>query len=596
MNDVKIWAVGDGEKVLRDDLNHPDRSGNSVWNGKIVRLFGARNETVAFQLIVETGEEGIGGVHVDMSALLHASGQQHGSIANRTDSAGNAAAVTPWRRIEVFTQHYLYVPPELSTLPQWFYAESAPPKHRTGWIPDALIPADARADLGGQPVTVSPRANQGFWIDISIPNEEALTAGVYRGQVDVRYTRSGAETALVIPVELQLFDFALPDENHSKTFVYVSDVSAYFPETPEWRDELRRMAHRHRFDLVGSEAHNQPFDAEMMEPYRKYLDGSFFTRENGYEGPGEGVGEQVFPIGMYGDPVLGDSSDPAAMQAEADKWVSYFDGLEWRGAYFLYLIDEPRNDKFPWIREQVGIVRGSAGPGKRLPILTTRAYDPEIADAIDIWCAHKIDPQTASHCAETADRAWFYNGYRPYHGSLILEAEAVDLRANSWLRWRYGIEGYFIWHGTHWKHNHQGPRGRWHQNVYGYPVTFMYVSNNETMFYGKDGVHWGNGDGLLFYPGREPFFQEQDRGVNGPISSIRMKNLRRGIQDYEYLWLAAQRGRRTEADAIAREAVPAGMHETAADGPASWSSCGSDWDGYRRKAAELIAATGFSGS
>src|SRR4051812_3099036 len=54
-----IWAIGDGDKVDRDDLAHPGRRGNSVWDGTAVRLFGARNEIVAFQVIVEADGNGI---------------------------------------------------------------------------------------------------------------------------------------------------------------------------------------------------------------------------------------------------------------------------------------------------------------------------------------------------------------------------------------------------------------------------------------------------------------------------------------------------------------------------------------------------------
>ncbi|WP_177182627.1 DUF4091 domain-containing protein [Paenibacillus sp. OV219] len=584
---LAVWAVNDGEKILKEDLANPNKMENSVWDGRTVRLFGARNETVAFQVIVEAGDAEASSLYVEMSGLVH---DEHEDcrIENDSELSGDEAS-NVGLRIEVFTQHYLYVSPDLSTAPQWFYAASAPPLHRSGWIPDALIPANAKPRLGGQPVRAAARVNQGFWIDIYIPRDAELKAGIYRGTVTVR---DGEALVAELPIELQLYDFALPDENHSLTFVYANDVSEYYPEVPDIRDRFRRMAHRHRFDLVGSEVHSRKFDAEALEQYAPYLNGSFFTKENGYEGPGEHVGEDVFPIGMYGAKVLG--SEPEEMQREADKWVEYFEALKWPGSYFCYLIDEPLPAKYEWIREQAAIVHDSVGAGKRLPLLTTRRYTPEIEDSIDIWCAHKIDPESMEYCRASGDKLWFYNGYRPYHGSLILEAEAVDMRVNSWLRYRYGIKGYFVWHGTHWRHNHQGPRGRWNQNVYSYAVTFMYVAKDEAAYYGDDGVHFGNGDGLLFYPGREPFFREQDRGVDGPISSIRMKNLRRGIQDYEYLWLAAQRGYAAEADAIAREAVPSGMHETVVGGEASWSPCGSKWDEYRRRTAELIGAVSVS--
>ena len=56
----RIWAVNDGEKVKRDDREHPARAGNSAWDGRRVRVFGARNEIVAVQVIVEADRRGIG--------------------------------------------------------------------------------------------------------------------------------------------------------------------------------------------------------------------------------------------------------------------------------------------------------------------------------------------------------------------------------------------------------------------------------------------------------------------------------------------------------------------------------------------------------
>jgi hypothetical protein len=43
-----------------------------------------------------------------------------------------------------------------------------------------------------------------------------------------------------------------------------------------------------------------------------------------------------------------------------------------------------------------------------------------------------------------------------------------------------------------------------------------------------------NGDGYLFYPG-------YDIGIDGPVNTLRIENLREGAEDYEYLWTLEQR-------------------------------------------------------
>ena len=48
----RVWAVNDGEKVERDVTNHPASARNSAWDGRVAHIFGAKNEIVAFQVIV----------------------------------------------------------------------------------------------------------------------------------------------------------------------------------------------------------------------------------------------------------------------------------------------------------------------------------------------------------------------------------------------------------------------------------------------------------------------------------------------------------------------------------------------------------------
>ena len=39
---VDAWAVGDGEKIFRYRTEHPAESGNSIWDGKQIKLKGIR--------------------------------------------------------------------------------------------------------------------------------------------------------------------------------------------------------------------------------------------------------------------------------------------------------------------------------------------------------------------------------------------------------------------------------------------------------------------------------------------------------------------------------------------------------------------------
>jgi len=58
-----------------------------------------------------------------------------------------------------------------------------------------------------------------------------------------------------------------------------------------------------------------------------------------------------------------------------------------------------------------------------------------------------------------------------------------------------------------------------------------------------------NGEGSLFYPGDKG-------GIEGPVASIRLKNLRDGMEDYEYFRLSGNLSGNRIVYGIVRTAVP----------------------------------------
>lgn len=565
-----IWALGDGEKVFRDDLNHPDKKQNSTWDGKLIRLKGLYNEVLAFQLIIETGSEEVNGIEVAVTNPVHqASGKTIG---------GNTLKYGPAGTLEIFTQHYLQVKEKETTPPAWFYGSpAAAPKKMTGWIPDALIPTEALPGLGGFPIDIGPDRNQGFWIDIALPRDQKnYPAGTYHGTVQIM---QAGKTIREIPLEVTLLPHYLPDDNASTVWLFTSTVKPYFTTLSE--DEVDKLikfeAHRHRIDVAGgSKVHTAPFDAKAMEAYKPYLTGAAYTPSHGYHGPGEGVGEKVFPIGMYGGSVMGDTK--ASYQKQADLWVNWFNEHAPGVTYFHYVVDEPGEEMHGFVKEKAAWIKSSAGPGKSLPLFTTTHYQPELDEAIDIWAAYNgVDLELLPKIRAKGDDHWFYNGNRPRYGSVILEGTAVDLRVNSWILYKYGIKTHFIWHGTHWQHNGNGftKRGL-HQNVFSTPLTY------------SGGGSYGNGDGVLFYPGHMPFYPEEDRGVNRLIPSIRLKNIRRGQQDAAIMALAEKKVGRKKVIETINEIVPRALSEVSMKDPVPWSQRGNDYDRVREELLKFL--------
>jgi hypothetical protein len=565
-----IWALGDGEKVFRDELNHPAKNGNFTWDGDTIRLKGFYNEILAFQVIVEAGKDGAEKVEIAVDNPIN-------KISGKV-IGGNTLKYGDFGTIEIFTQHYLNVREGRHTRPAWFYgSEASAPKQMTGWIPDALIPVDAKSGLGGFPVEIGPSRNQGFWIDLHLPRDrDHFPVGLYQGFVQVFQKGKLIEQ---IPLEITLLPEYLPDENKTNIWLSTSSVYSYFSELPaEKVDEMLKFeGHRHRIDVTGGfTANRSRFSQEIMNDYKPWLDGLAYTPANGYRGPGQGSGEKYFIIGMYGRNVLG--NDKTEIQQQSDLWVAWFRENAPDVRFFWYITDEPPQSRYPWIKERAEWIKSNPGPGKYLPVFTTKGYQEELAGAIDIWSSGtNVNLKDLPVARKDGGDYFFYNGFRPRYGSVILEGAAVDFRVNSWILYKYGINCHFIWEGTHWQHNGLSPMGNVHQNVFRVPLTFI----------NRD-CDYGNGDGILFYPGRMPYYPEEDRGLNKLIPSVRLKNIRRGQQDAIIMWMAEKKVGRKRVTEVINKVVPKALSELEQEDVVPWSEHGDDYDVVREHLLNLI--------
>ena len=541
---VQAWAVNDGEKVPRDALEHPCRLRNSAWDGTTIRLAGLRNEVLAFQVIVPARIRPV----------------EIRSVVARFDDAR--------LRTEIFSEHYLHVikPTPDDQHAGWFWYAAAAPHGSTGWIPDALVPLNARRGRGGFPIPVGPGTQQGFWIDVAIPAAPHYDAGQRAGEFIIA-TADGART---IPIALVVGDADLPDGDAVKSMIYISDLERrHGRKDPALRDAYRKMAHAHRLDTV------EDVGFADLPAFRPYLTGEAFTREHGYTGPGQHQGLKVFGIEFYGAALDGPRE---ALWKKYDAYARWFKEEAPGVIPFIYLTDEPRADRYAWLKDQAALLHANPGPGGKLPLLVTMRPRPEVEGAVDIWAtvADNVSLDQVGPQAAKGRRWWFYNGMRPMSGALTTDTWGTDPRVQPWIAFTRGIELWFYWESTHWQHNHQGPRAHLDQNVWVDPITFA-GGDAEVM-----------GDGTLFYPGEDVKFPDQDRGIRGPIASIRMKNLRRGQQDIGYLQLAAGAGHGAEARAIARTLIPRAFSEAKPDEPASWPERGDAWDEARAKIAALF--------
>lgn len=194
----RVWAIDDSEKIKQEDLNNPlaiDQN-NKVWKMNTVNIFGARNEIIAFQLIIQADSSGVSQVNVEISNFTNGGSTIPGSATGPNDPFDYRG-----RNIELFTEHYLHITKR--TPPYWGFSETAiPSAYYTGWVPDCLIPFSATSGKGGAPFSIKANNNQGVWVDILIPRD--ASAGTYKGNAMVTLSD---KVFVTIPISLEVYDF-----------------------------------------------------------------------------------------------------------------------------------------------------------------------------------------------------------------------------------------------------------------------------------------------------------------------------------------------------------------------------------------------------
>ena len=562
----RVWAVNDGEKVERDAVGHPAAGRNSAWDGRVVRLFGARNEIVAFQVIVEADARGIRELSVRLPELTSDRERivYRAPAADPTDYAG--------RPIQIFAVNYLLV-----TAPShasWVYTRGSPaaPPDPTGWKPVQLVPEQAAKGRGGLPVSVRPGENQAIWIEVYV--DRARAPGAYRGTIEIE--ADGERRTL--PLELEVFRFTLSDENSMHAMLYYQSAQ---PERYHGRNldaAYHRFAHRHRVELVHA------YDERTIQPVIGRFSGADFTQEHAYEGPGAGVGNVLAPRTFYGPGR--DFDDRASAWARSDAWMTFVREKLPRAITFLYMPDEPRPPEYPRIVRLGANIHSNPGPGRALPTFVTSRYVEPLDAAIDIWCS---GPKGFDLDRVKSERArgreyWFYNGGRPAGGAITIDAPATDPRATIWAAFKHDVRVYFYWHAVHWRHNTQ-KQGERDQNVWAESITF---DNRKQANKSIDDQGYIHGDGVLIYPGEERLHPAEDRGVPGPIGTIQLANFRRGLQDHQYLTLARRLGLDTVVEEVLTAIVPRVFSDAGAR--VSFPESGDPYEAARLKLARAIAA------
>jgi hypothetical protein len=627
-----VWANDGGDKVLRHELRAATaRPTNSVWDGRSVRLFGARNEVIGFNLVLES-KAGARAVNVAFNELL---GPQNTRITSRA-AAGDEIFSYVGRNIELFYVRYLQIR-GLSKLSYDTYDERHVPSlmrrpftvsaaNRTvtqgDWsarpgadkfFPDIAIPLELHPNFA-----IPAAMNQSVWVDIYIPKN--VPSGEYKGTITISVDGAVASR---IPVLLEVLGFALPDQPAARTMIALEpyDIAhrytgKRFPEAndPEFRTALLArdrhflLARRHKLTLIGGGLPAEEPNGAIAPPtatYQSMLKGTFFSQANGYAGPGEGLPLDLYVIGPYGSAAWS-RGDRVTVHKRMDEWEGHFranfPGVE----RFLYDIDEPNLDDQKVLAEintRLDNYKSNLGAGKNLKIFTTAYIDKGVArvpryDIFGQWVGlgvtNKVQQAVDAHRSR-GGLLYHYNGIRPGSGSFAIEDDGVSPRTIAWAQMKLGIHRHFYYLLNYY--NDYQTSGK-QTNVFASARTYG-IDDRFDPVVGRTGWNYSNGDGVLSFPGTDKLFPEESYGRLGAFASLRLKHWRRGVQDADYIALARQKDAK-RVDAIVQRIVPRVYWEVGVEdlsdpswklGDISWSTNPDVWEAARRELAGIIAGS-----
>jgi glycosyl hydrolase family 123 len=433
---------------------------------------------------------------------------------------------------------------EYISLAQPSAADGAP-----GRWPDALVP-DVDEVVGEKrnafPFDVAAGESRAIWVEVHVP--AGAPAGAVKGQVTV--TTAAGEAA--IPVTVEVRDFELPSTSSLRTSFGLSYgvVAAAHGVSGEADAQLRarygQLALDHRLSLTG--LNDDGYHADMSHFDRFYgplVEGSAPTRL---------AGARLTSVKYVGGRT---SVDEHAVWAKHAREKGWFDRL------FDYTCDEPPlTCAWSDIPARAGAAH-QADPEFRT-LVTTQLQDAEdhgVAKDIDIvvpvvnWMNDRPGNEFSGDQrprydaflgAGSTHELWLYQSCMS-HGcggtvnigspsendlyftgwpSYMIDASAARNRAMEWISFLERASGELYWEtGNAFRAD---------------PWASQWDFS-------------GNGDGTLFYPGTPARIGGQ---THIPVASIRVKMIREGMEDYEYLKALSDAGDPELARQIAREVFP----------------------------------------
>ncbi len=532
---VDLWVAGE-MVVLSEQTPRFVDYGLVDARAEQVELTAAGNETVSFQMVFDPADRPLENLRVSI------------------DPPRSTSAQLPADSVHIFHMR----PVTVTRYPPWYLRVVGQAPAAAG-IYDPLVPLETGPDATGLSAQAGQR--QAFWVDLRVGH----TAVPGRYSMTIRLESDTHET-VELRVRLDVIDLVLPDRlplvvaggfDHRQIYrAFVRRLGEPFVPTvlnrrnPQVRQglvrirELMVLAHRHRIDL---------FETALRPVMKRNLDGSIRLDWSDYDAIvtpyldgsafADRIGVRLWPLPVCRQ--WPDSADYGHARQEA--YLDLFGDLTrlaWD--HFRQIGASDKAVLWPW-RGPVGpaghemqdlLARRARHVAADLPILSTLPLFlpvktgwrlPEgMAGRTDLlappadWFSTLPQPASGLESPPGFAGRWLSPGTPPYLPSLGLVASAADVRAIPWFALQYRCKGLLLRDVLHWT-----------------APTSRAQAGAQTR---------------LFYPGGE-------FGSDQVLPSVRLKRLRRGLEDVALLWILQQR----DLQGVARSFVEsmtryAGLH------------------------------------
>jgi hypothetical protein len=363
--------------------------------------------------------------------------------------------------------------------------------------------------------------NEVIWGDIRVRPE--TPPGEYRGTLTIS-AQDRREQRL--PIVLTVRNFMLPRTNSVATAFAWPMGAGSFSNAPQIGKLYELLRHQHKLDdqkipgaaVGGGPGHYDWSAFDKVAP--AFLDGSYYP---------DGVPQNRFHLGLYGcgndwqfqGMAGGDTNRLAAIAREL---AAHLKEKGWMDRVYVYCHDEPVERHYPAIIRDIQAFR-QGDPAWAGKFMVTAHPDaaPVMIPWIDIWCpiySRPIKPETYRQLAERGSKLWAYTCCAPHSPVATYHVDTIkgyEPRIIKWACWKMKAEGFLYW-------------AMCLDRVYPNPwLTAM--------------TGWrANGDGTFFFAGARngPGISDNAtplRPIMGPLADFRIKQVREGLEDWEYLLL-----------------------------------------------------------